>query len=266
VTALVVALLTDFGLTDHYVATMKGVILTHAPTAQFVDVTHNIPAQNVRAAAYQLLASYRYHPAGTLFLCVVDPGVGSSRRLIYAEAGGWRFLAPDNGLLSWVLESESPAKVFDITNPPGLPPFPSRTFHGRDILSPVAGRILQGEPPKNFGTPTESFEKLPFPPVRKLGSMWKVQIIAVDTFGNLVTNLRSDEVAPLAAKSKLWFELGSYPATIRGLSDTYTSVESGKLLAVEGSAGFVEISVREGNASALTRLSPGDEISVHFRT
>lgn len=265
-TTSVVALLTDFGLSDHYAATMKGVILSHAPGVQFVDITHKIPPQNVRAAAYQLLASYRYHPAGTLFLCVVDPGVGSSRRLIYAEAGAWRFLAPDNGLLSWVFESEKPARVIDISNPPGLPPFPSRTFHGRDILAPVAGRMIHGEPPTNFGSATDTWGKLPFPPVNKLGSLWRIQVIAVDGFGNLVTNLRSDEVAPLAAKSKLWFELGAYPATLRGLSDTYTSVEPGRLLAVQGSAGFVEISVRDGNAAALTHLGPGDEISVNFRT
>ncbi len=261
-----VALLTDFGLFDHYAATMKGVILSHAPGVTFVDITHKIPAQNVRAAAYQLLASYRYHPVGTLFVCVVDPGVGSSRRLLYAEAGGWRFLAPDNGLLSWVFDQEAPSIVIDISNPPGLPPFPSRTFHGRDILAPVAGRLIQGESPSNFGGATDAWEKLPFPLVKKYGALWKIEVIAVDGFGNLVTNLRSDDVAPLAAKSKLWFELGAYPGTLRGLSDTYASVETGKLLAVQGSAGFVEISVRDGNAAELTHLGPGDEISLNFRT
>lgn len=265
-TAPVVALLTDFGLVDHYAATMKGVILSHAPSVQFVDITHKVPAQNVRAGAYQLLASYRYHPAATLFLCVVDPGVGSSRRLLYAEAGGWRFLAPDNGLLSWVFESEPPSRVIDISSPPGLPPFPSRTFHGRDILAPVAGRLVQGEAPTNFGDVTDVWEKLSFPTVKKFGTLWKIEVIAVDGFGNLVTNLRSDEVAPVAAKSKLWFELGAFPGSLRGLSDTYTSVEPGKLLAIQGSAGFIEISVRDGNAAALTHLGPGDEIRVNFRT
>jgi S-adenosyl-L-methionine hydrolase (adenosine-forming) len=262
----VVALLTDFGLADHYVATMKGVILSQAPATQFVDVTHNIPPQNVRAGAYQLLASFRYHPAGTLFLCVVDPGVGSNRRLLYAEAGGWKFMAPDNGLLSWVFEQQPPSRVFDISNPPGLPEFPSHTFHGRDILAPVAGRLLNGEPIETFGQAVEGYEKLPFPAVKKVGSFWRGQILAVDGFGNLVTNIRSEELAALATKAKPWFEFKVYAGSIRGLSESYASVEPGKLLALAGSAGFIEISVRDGNAAAETRLAAGDEVQVHFRT
>lgn len=264
-TERVVALLTDFGVADHFVATMKGVILSQAPGTSFIDITHDIPPQGVAAAAYQLLASYHYQPAGTLFLCSVDGGK-NPRRLLYVEAGRWRFLAPDNGLLSWVLNEEKPKLMLDVTHAPGLPPAGGRTFDGRDVLAPLAGRLLTGEPISPLGPSVSSIETLPFPAVQKNGALWRGRVIARDRFGNAVTNLRSSELGPLAATSKLWFEFGPAKTTIRGLSESYTSVESGRMLAVKGSAGFVEISIRDGNAAQAAGLNPGDEVLVYFRT
>ena len=261
----IVALLTDFGVADHFVATLKGTILSQAPGAVFVDITHEIPPHDVAAAAYQLLASYRYQPRGTLFLCSVDGGSGQ-RRHLYVEAGGWRFLAPDNGLLSWVLDREKPTLILDITQAPGLPLSVGKTFAGRDVLATLAGRLLKGEPPSQVGSPTPSFEKLAFPGVEKNGALWRGRVIATDHFGNVITNLRSSELVPLAVTSKIWFEFGVPKTTVRGLSETYASVQPGRLLAVEGSAGFVEISVRDGNAAQATGLKPGDDIFVYFRT
>ena len=261
----VVCLLTDFGLVDHYVGVLKAVLLSSAPEARIVDLTHNIPPQDVREAAFQLMVSYQYHPKGTLFLCVVDPGVGSDRKVLYAEAGGWRFIAPDNGLLSWVLRLEDPSRLFHLPVPPGAANV-SRTFHGRDVMAPAAGRILRGEDPDDFATVTQSYQQIPFPSVKKLGSQWTGEVITIDGFGNLVTNLRAADVLPFTSKSKLWFEIAGHPITVRGLSDAYASVPVGKLLAIEGSSGFIEISIRDGSASAKTGAHVGTLIKLHFRT
>lgn len=263
--APVVALLTDFGLTDHYVGSMKAVILSHAPRASFVDLTHNVPPQDIRTAAFQLRASYRFHPAGALFLCVVDPGVGSERKLIYAEAGGWRFLAPDNGLLSWTFAETPPKRMLDISGSRGADPV-SRTFHGRDILAPAAGRILKGEDPDNLGTPLSSIVTMPFPEVNKVGGLWRGEVLAIDAYGNLITNLKASEIGPLARHSKVWFDLPTRPGAVRGLSPSYAAVDEGRLLAIEGSSGFVEIAVRNGSAAAVTGLRAGDSVAANFRT
>lgn len=262
----VVCLLTDFGLTDHYVGAMKAVLLSWIPQAQIIDLTHGIPPQNIRLAAYHLLASYRYHPRGTMFICVVDPGVGSERKIIYMEAGGWHFIAPDNGLLSWMLTQETPTRIIDISHPSSIPLPVSKTFHGRDIMAPVGGRILGGEDPAHFGPTITSYEKIPFPLVNKMGAMWSGEVLAVDRYGNLVTNFRGAEIAPLANKSKIWIEMHNVPETIRGISDTYASVAPGKLLALDGSSGFVEISVRDGSAAQKTGLKEGSPLTLHFRT
>ncbi len=260
-----VALLTDFGLADHYVGSMKAVILSHAPDASILDLTHNIPPQDVRTAAFQLRASYRVHPAGTLFVCTVDPGVGSERKLIYAEAGSWRFLAPDNGLLSWVFAETPPTLVLDVSKSRGDAAV-SRTFHGRDILAPAAGRLLNGEAPSAIGTPVSTWQTIPVPAVQKVAGLWRGEVLAVDTYGNLITNLKSEELAPLASHSKVWFDLGGRTGAVRGLSASYASVDEGKLLAVEGSGGFIEISVRNGSAAAVTGLKAGDSVIANFRT
>lgn len=261
----VISLLTDFGLSDHYVSDVKGVLLSILPEAQIVDITHNIPPQNIRAAAYQLLASYRHQPAGALFLCVVDPGVGSGRKIIYAEAGGWRFIAPDNGLLSWVLDTVKPQLLLQLNDSLPVKQPVSSTFHGRDVMAPVGARILAGKNPSEFGVPVNSYMKLPFPIVLKHGSMWQGEVLAVDGFGSLITNFRSSEVSPLASTSKMWVEFDKTSATIRGLSGAYASVEPGQPLALEGSGGFIEISVNQGSAASRLNLSIGDRVSIHFR-
>ncbi len=264
--APVVCLLTDFGLADHYAGSVKAVLHSWVPGVQVIDLTHEIPPQDVRTAAYHLLASYRYHPPQTLFLCVVDPGVGSDRKILYAEAGGWRFIAPDNGLLSWVLNQEQLGLLLDISHPASIPPPASPTFHGRDIMAPVAGRILGGENPAQFGQPIDRYEEIPFPVVDKTGAMWSGEVLTIDRFGNLITNFKTEEIAPLANKSKLWIELRGRAETIRGISDSYSSVAPGKILAIEGSSGFIEISLRDGNAANKTGLKTGDPITLHFRT
>lgn len=255
-------LLTDFGLTDHYVGTMKGVLISKLPDAQIIDINHNIPAQDIRAAAYELLVSYSYQPHGAIFVCVVDPGVGSDRPILLAHAGPWWFIAPDNGLLSWVLEIQKPTELYHIP----VPDQASHTFHGRDVMAPVAIQLAQGVAPSELGRHADHYAQLPFPVVLKHGSMWQGEVLAIDVFGNLITNVRIDEIKPYARSSKLWIEFDKNSTTIRGLSTTYSAVDVGKLCAIEGSHGYIEIAVNGGNAAASTALAIGDRVTFHFRT
>jgi S-adenosylmethionine hydrolase len=260
-----VCFMTDFGLDSHYVGVMKGVLLNLVPNARIVDITHEVRPQDVRSAAYHAMSSYTYFPKDTFFLFVVDPGVGSDRKILYAEAGGWRFIAPDNGLLSWVFLHDAPSFVFDVSSGVKGAPRPSKTFHGRDVITPVAGHLLKGEPLTSFGPPVEKWEILPFPTVSKTGALWTGEVLAVDSFGNLVTNIRGSEVKPLAASSKIWIDVGDKPLTVRGIATTYASVEKGAFVALEGSGGFVEIAVRDGSAAEKTGLRAGARVAMHFR-
>lgn len=262
----VVCLLTDFGLQDHYVGVMKGVLLANAPGVQIVDVNHNIPPQDVRFAAFEIMASGLFYPKGTLFICTVGPGTKETQRIIYSEAAGRRFITPDNGLLSWLMQGSVPELIVDISNVSGLPKSSESTFHGRDIMAPVAGKILKGADPRTLGPSIKDYVKLPFPEVKKLGSLWTGEIIAVDTYGNLVTNIKTEDVAALAEASKLWFEFKNQESTVRGLADNYSNAEKGKLLALKGSSGFIEISMRDGSAAQKTGLKSGDPVKLYFRT
>jgi len=261
-----VCLLTDFGETDSYVGVMKGVLMSVAPEAKVVDLSHGIAPQDVRAGAFQLLSSFRHFPKETMFVCVVDPGVGSARKIIYMEAGSWRFVGPDNGLLSWVAAEVKPKLIIDIDFKKFARKKISKTFHGRDIIAPLAGRLMNGEPPEGFGRRMKSLVKLPFPRPFKSGARWTGEIIAVDRYGNLVTNIRSDDVSTLTSGAKIWMELGKQKNTIRGLSESYTAVDPGKFLAIEGSAGFLEISVRDGNAKKKSGMDVGSPVVLNFRT
>ncbi|OVE78235.1 hypothetical protein BVX98_00765 [bacterium F11] len=261
----VVALLTDFGLRDNYVGAMKGVLLSKVSDFHLVDITHEVPPQNIRYAAYQLMTCYQNFPKGTLFLCVVDPGVGTSRPILLVEANQRIFIAPDNGLLSWVLHEIKPTRVLDISKN-YLQTNISHTFHGRDIMAPVAARVLMGENLNLLGEPVSSYVDIPFPSVQKLGSKWIGEVIAVDGFGNAISNVKTKDVIPYAENAKVWIEFDKKIPAIRGLVTSYESVEIGKLMAIGGSAGFVELSVREGSAAQQTGFKEGDKIVFQFRT
>jgi len=261
----VVALLTDFGTRDYYVAALKAAILKISPSVQIVDISHDVPPQDVRWGAFQLFSVFRDFPKGTLFLAVVDPGVGTRRNILFAEAAGYRFIGPDNGLLSLVFAAEKPRKVLALTKLKDLNHV-SKTFHGRDVMAPVAARILKGENPLKFGNPLKKWVVLPQLVIKKIGAKWSGEIIAIDHFGNLVTSFKAGEVTPLAKGSRLWFDLGRNRGTIRGLAKSYSESPEGGLLAIEGSHGFVEIAVRNGSAAEKTGLKAGNTVTLFFRT
>src|SRR3990172_11266597 len=185
----VIALLTDFGSQDHYAGVMKGVILGICPDVTLVDISHDLPPHDITFAAHELAATYRYFPPGTIFLVVVDPGVGTARRGLAAEAGERRFVAPDNGVLTAVFQEAPPKRVVELTERRYARPTVSRTFEGRDRFAPAAAWIAKGTDVNAFGRPVADYRVLELPqPVLDDGVL-RGQVIRVDRFGNIVTNV-----------------------------------------------------------------------------
>lgn len=261
----VCALLTDFGDADNFVGVMKGVILRGAPSVKIVDLSHGVAPQDVEEGAFQLLTAYSYFPAGTVFVCVVDPGVGTGRSLLFVQTARHRFIGPDNGVLSWVLDRDPPKNVIRLDPKKVTNERVSRTFHGRDLMAPAAALILSGVAPSSLGPAINAWTKISFPPLKKSGAKWTAKILSADRFGNLITNIPNKDVETYKNSSKIWIETGTGRPAIRGISETYASGGDGRLMALAGSGGFIELAVRNGNARKKTGLKKGDTLSVLFR-
>lgn len=247
--APVVTLLTDFGVRDGYVGAVKGVLLTLCPGAQVVDVSHEIPPGDVDAGAYVLRQSARFFPPSAVHLAVVDPGVGSGRRALAVEADGVRFVAPDNGLLTFVLESAAAVSAHSIESPVLLRDDPSDVFHGRDLFAPVAAHLARGGDVRSVGPPLDpaTLVRRPWPPVSIEGSARTGAVVYVDRFGNLITNL---SVRPGEARGEV--ELGDRRIPVRRI---YADVPAGEAVALRGSSGLLEVACN--GASARERLGVG---------
>jgi S-adenosylmethionine hydrolase len=253
-----IALLTDFGARDPYVWIMKGAILTINPDARIVDVTHETMPHAVEAAGLHLRSCVPYFPTGTLFVVVVDPGVGTSRRIIYAESARHRFLAPDNGVLSLLEPRDRLRHVRSVTNRKFMSLRPSATFHGRDIFAPVAGWLSANADPSQLGPRLRTFVKAKWNvPQREKGGLIRGRVLSVDRFGNLITDIPGSAIRH-PEKCIVTFQ-GQW---IDGVSKTYANREPGEVLAVVGSTGTLEISVNQGSASRrfLTQEGP---VTVH---
>ena len=248
-----IALLTDFGLRDHYVGTMKGVALGICPEASLVDISHDVAPQDVLGAALELADSYRYFPRGTIFLIVVDPGVGSARRAIAAEAGEYRFVAPDNGVLSVVLDQVAPDRVVELTEPKYARPTISRTFEGRDRFAPAAAWLATGVQIPALGRPVSSLVRLHVPRPRATDAGIDGEVLRVDRFGNLITNI--DLVALSPVLGTVAVHLGSH--VIPQIVSTYAGAKPGELCALVGSSDRLEIAVSGGSAAATLGLGRG---------
>jgi len=264
-TMSIITLTTDFGLTDAYVAAMKGVMLSINPEVKLVDITHSIKPQNVQQAAFVLGTAYPFFPEGTIHVVVVDPGVGTERRAIILKTPLAYFVAPDNGILSCVIEQFSPestdgklgpaVEVVAITRSEFWRLPVSSTFHGRDIFAPVAARLSLGFPPQDFGEPVSSVTLLPIPhPYQAPDGSVVGHIIHIDSFGNLITNIKEGDLP--REEQVINVEVGN--RLISGLSRTYAEGE--KLLALIGSSGYLELSLREGSAATFLSASVGDEV------
>jgi S-adenosylmethionine hydrolase len=250
----IITLLTDFGLADHYVAAMKGVILGICPEARLIDITHEIRAYAIADAAFTLAQAAPCFPAGTIHLVVVDPGVGSARRPLLVDAAGHRFVAPDNGVLSPILQPHhSPIREITATRYFRQPP--SQTFHGRDIFAPVAAHLANGIPPADFGPLIEDPVRLPAP--ESAG-----QILHVDRYGNLVTNLPLIEFADLSTRP---FQLEIGAAIVSQTYPSYASAPANKLFLIPGSSGYWEISITQASAAAETGAATGAPFTLTYR-
>ncbi|MGE5194458.1 MAG: S-adenosyl-l-methionine hydroxide adenosyltransferase family protein [Deltaproteobacteria bacterium] len=257
----IVTLTTDFGICDSYVAQMKGVILGIAPDVQLVDVTHAIPPQDVGRAAAVIAEIARVFPAGTVHVAVVDPGVGSDRALLAAEAAGQRFLAPDNGLLTLLFRRFPPARIHRLADDRFWRKPVSATFHGRDILAPVAAHWTRGADLADFGPAVDvaTLVTLFLEEPRRIGQTLIGRVESVDAFGNLITNVREADL-PAGERGCFLVYLGD--SRIAGVSRCYADVSSGQLLALIGSSGSLEIAVNGGSAARQIGVSVGTEVRV----
>lgn len=253
----IITLMTDFGLEDGYVASMKGVILGIFPAAVLVDVSHLVPPQDVCAGAFLLAAVYRHFPVGTVHLAVVDPGVGTSRRGLVVKSADYCFVGPDNGLFSWVLREESGWQVYSLDNPRYQRAEVSSTFHGRDIFAPAAAHLLAGVPAKAFGAPCTPIAADWGRVVHGVNRLSGV-VIHIDHFGNIITNLRDRDVRRMSAGLGLLLTIG--PHSVTRFINTYAEAGPGEPAALIGSSGFLEIAVNRGNAADLLQVNRGESV------
>ena len=272
----IITLTTDLGLTDAYVATMKGVILGINPEAKLVDICHTIKPQNITQAAFVLSTAYQFFPQKTIHVVVVDPGVGTERRAIILRTPSADFVAPDNGVLSYVIQQSSTnpveenanqqlrklepeLEVVALTEPRFWRSPVSPTFHGRDIFAPVAALLSLGFPPIDFGEAITSVTMLPLPrPYKALDGSPVGHILHIDSFGNLITNIKSDDLPQTTGAMTTM--VGNH--SISGLSHTYA--EGRGLLALIGSSGYLEVSLKGGNAGAFLNAKVGDEVRIRL--
>jgi len=256
----VIAMLTDFGTRDHYAGAIKGVMLSLCPDAALVDISHDIPPHDILTGALELAACYRFFPAGTIFLAVVDPGVGSSRRGIAAEAGDYRFVAPDNGVLTAVFAETPPKRVVSLTERRYARPTISRTFEGRDRFAPAAAWLARGAEVKALGTAVRDYVRLDIPVAQQEGDRIAGCVLRVDRFGNLVTNIPRAMVERLAARGPIRIAAGA--TAVDSLVETYAGVAAGTICALFGSTDHLEIAENGGRASERLGLAAGAPVEV----
>jgi S-adenosylmethionine hydrolase len=264
-----ITLTTDFGLEDEYVGVLKGVILSIHARATIIDITHQLPAHDVTRAALLVEAVYPYFRPGTVHVVVVDPGVGSARKILAVQVAEQYMIAPDNGVLSRIFDTDAVDRVVSITNAQFFLPSVSATFHGRDIMAPVAAHIAKGLDIGSLGSEMDLDEvvRLPLPAIRKDAHGKLVgHIAAIDHFGNLISNIREDDLSHfcrVADKFEIQVHVGAH--IIKGLADSYAMLEKGRPLAIIGSRGYLEIAINCGRAAEFYDVAAGAEVSVSLQ-
>jgi len=258
----IITLLTDFGTRDAFVGIMKGVILGIAPKVQLVDLSHDIPPQDILTGALTLRSAAPFFPPGTIHVAVVDPGVGSQRRAIVVETHDALFVGPDNGLLSLAFSAESIVRIIHLTNSQYFLPRLSSTFHGRDVFAPVAAHLSHGVSTEVFGPVIPSLEQLSLPAVERTDTQLTGNVIAIDHFGNLMTNITEADLLPFPRET-LWVSIGA--VQIQGLVSTYAVVSPGAVAALINSWGMLEIAVRNGSAAQQLDTPVGTAVCIRIR-
>ena len=259
----VITLTTDFGEDSPYTAAMKGVILSLHPAATIVDITHAVPPQDIRYAAIVLEDATGWFPAGTIHIAVVDPGVGTERGVIFARIDRQNYVCPDNGLLSRLARRTPPEKIIRIARSEYWLQPVSATFHGRDIMAPVAARLSLGLDPDRLGPPQKSLVLIDEPGVRELPDGIEGSVLWVDSFGNLVTDITQ---TLLAGHDPITLRFRCNLQEVAGLSCTYGEHRQGALVALFGSSGRLELAVVGGGAAAELNAMPGTRVSIHWES
>ncbi len=286
----IITLTTDFGTSDTFVGVMKGVILAIAPDARIVDLTHEVPAQDVLAGAYLLRGAVPYFPPGTIHVAVVDPGVGTKRRALVIATRDAFFVAPDNGLVSLVAPRAAVRGIWDVSRSRERLPVVSRTFHGRDVFAPIAAALARGTAPDALGTRLRTMVRLRAPRVRREARRTIGEVVWIDRFGNLISNVTADDLPAHAAKAARGTRTGmstrgaraaapkaradardafrgrrvsvTIDAHVLPLRDSYADVPAGKLVALVNSNDLVEIAVNRGSAASVLGVGRGARIVV----
>ncbi|MFW5696228.1 MAG: SAM hydrolase/SAM-dependent halogenase family protein [Phototrophicaceae bacterium] len=274
----IIALLTDFGLQDIYVGVMKGVMLDIQPEARLVDISHAIEPQHVRQGAIALRDACTFFPAGTVFLVVIDPGVGSTRRPVAVRAGSYTFVGPDNGVLTYALEKlDAEVQIVELVNPEYRLPQVSTTFHGRDIFAPAAAHLAAGVPLAHLGPSLERLVQLPRPELNIAGASVTGEVTQIDRFGNITTSIgrlrwvQEDRLLlePVfePQRGPLMVSAPEATVTLNGqtiheIRVSYSEALRGDLLALVGSTGYLEVAVNQGDAARRLEVSVGDRVEL----
>jgi hypothetical protein len=253
----IISLLTDFGSRDAFVGVMKGVMLGINPSVTLVDLSHEVPPQDILAGALILQSAVAFFPPGTIHVAVVDPGVGSNRRAILVETPRAFFVGPDNGLLSLAAPTDAVTRLIHLTNEAYFLALRSQTFHGRDVFAPVAAHLSRGIPPERFGNAISDMKRLTLPSVEYRANSLTGNVIYIDHFGNVITNI-TDADARLFSTDTLLVSIGGMQ--IRGIQSSYAAVEVGAPLAIINSWGLMEIAVRNGSAAQRLAIHLGHPV------
>ena len=256
----IITLTTDFGVSSPYVAQMKGVILSICSRVTLVDLSHAIGPQNIREGAVVLADVTPRFPQESIHVAVVDPGVGTARRLVYAEIGEQRYVAPDNGLLSWLAAVTKPRLIVAIEKDAFWLPQRSNTFHGRDILAPVAAHLANGLDPGKLGTPCDELVMLEWPLRKRSSSGVTGEVLFIDSFGNVITNINADELEAIGSASSLVVDCAG--RKMRGVVPTYGAAMPGEIVALIDSQGRLEIARVGGNAAKDLQIGVGEAVQV----
>jgi S-adenosyl-L-methionine hydrolase (adenosine-forming) len=256
----IITLTTDFGAGSHYTAAMKGVILSICPTAMIVDLSHDVPPQDIRRAALLLDDAAEWFPPDTIHVAVVDPGVGTDRAIVYARIGRQQFIAPDNGLLSRLAARTPPTQLVRLSDPQYWLEHVSATFHGRDIMAPVAARLAVGLDPARLGPPLSCLTMLDWPAACAASARIDGAVIEIDAFGNLITNITSDMLAGRVTDRRACVVCNIYETW--GIYHAYAEQPSGTLVALIGSSGRLELALVGDSAARRLGIGVGSPVTL----
>ncbi len=264
-TSRIITILSDFGIKDQYVASMRGVILTINPRLRIVDITHQIPKYNIRIASFILAQSTPTFPRGTVHMAVVDPGVGTKRLPIIIETKNYQFVGPDNGLLAAAVEQDKVVSIHKIENTKYMRQVVSSTFHGRDIFAPVAAHLASGVKVQKFGPRLEDFIKIEQMAPQFADGRVSCEVTAIDSFGNVVTNIPGGEIVKrLKQGERILVKFGRSELNLPFLQ-TYGEVREGEILSLVGSSTFLELGINHGNfAEKFHDIEMGMRVEIEF--